>query len=200
MSQAVRFHASSLGNRQQGISLLMVLILLVVMSVLGIAVLRSSAMQERMTANLRDRNDAFQAAETGLRAAQNDVIGNSDAATYNDMWDGTKTFAKARTDARETCADNGVCDKSDPDRSKWETPPTDLDNWVDVTDGSKYRYTVEYLGTGKGSNVLGLCETSPAKDGYQCQRPMFRVTSYGRGKGVAQVVLQAMIVNRGNVN
>ena len=50
-------------QRQQGVSLLMVLILLVVMSILGVAVLRSSAMQERMSANLRDRNDALQAAE-----------------------------------------------------------------------------------------------------------------------------------------
>ena len=45
-------------QRQRGISLLVVLILLVVMSILGLAVLRSSAMQERMSANMVDRNEA----------------------------------------------------------------------------------------------------------------------------------------------
>ena len=44
---------------QQGISLLVVLVLLIVMSILGVAVLRSSAMQERMAGNLRDRSLAF---------------------------------------------------------------------------------------------------------------------------------------------
>ena len=56
--------------RQQGVSLLVVLILMVVMSVLGIAVLRSSAMQERMSANMYDRSLATQAAEAALVEAR----------------------------------------------------------------------------------------------------------------------------------
>src|SRR5690606_23098508 len=76
---------------QQGVSWLMVLTLLLVLSVLGTAILRSSGMQERMSANLRDRNDALQAAEVGLRAGQDVVRG-----TFDDMWDGGKTFATLR--------------------------------------------------------------------------------------------------------
>ena len=38
----------------QGFSLVVVLVLLVVLSILGIAVMRSSTMQERMSGNLRD--------------------------------------------------------------------------------------------------------------------------------------------------
>ena len=74
MSSVHKPHPSSLPRRQQGISLLVVLILLVVMSILGVAVLRSSAMQERMSANMVDRNEAMQAAETGLLVAQRTVI------------------------------------------------------------------------------------------------------------------------------
>ena len=63
---------------QRGITLLVVLILLLILSVLGIAILRSSAMQERMSANMRDRSLAFQGAETALRYAQDVVLaGNS---------------------------------------------------------------------------------------------------------------------------
>ena len=64
-----RFQSFSAMRRQQGISLLVVLLLLVVMSVLGVAVLRSSALQERMSANLRDRSLATQAVEAALDAA-----------------------------------------------------------------------------------------------------------------------------------
>ena len=60
MSKVLHPHVSL--RRQQGVSLLVVLILLLVMSLLGIAVLRSSAMQERMSANMVDRNEAVQAA------------------------------------------------------------------------------------------------------------------------------------------
>ena len=62
-------------KQQQGMSLLVVLILLVVMSILGVAVMRSSSMQERMAANLRDRRLATQAAEAALATAVTNLKG-----------------------------------------------------------------------------------------------------------------------------
>lgn len=181
---------------QQGISLLVVLILLLVMSVLGIAVLRSSAMQERMSANLRDRNDAMQAAETALIKAQNDVV----RGTFNDMWDGGKDFPTVR--GSMTCAAKGYCDRSDPTvAANWETAPSEPTNWthVDVNDSEspEYGYTVEYLGKAKGesSEVQGVCNTTSAPR-YLCERPIFRVSAYGRGRGVARVMLQANIISQ----
>ena len=43
-------HGVAGATRQRGVSLVIVLVLLIVMSVLGVAVLRSSALQERMGA------------------------------------------------------------------------------------------------------------------------------------------------------
>ena len=65
-------HRGNFAHRQgqTGVSLLVVLILLLVTSVLGIAVLRSSAMQERMSGNMYDRSLAMQAAEMGLNAGE----------------------------------------------------------------------------------------------------------------------------------
>ena len=179
-------------RQQQGISLLVVLLLLIVMSILGIAVLRSSSMQERMSANLRDRNDAFQAAESGLRDAQATVI----LGTLNAMWDGSSTFTALR--GSQTCAGNGLCDRSDPNvAANWETAPTTPTSWVTMTSGARYGYTVEFLGFAKGESaeVQGVCNTSSAPR-YLCQRPTFRITAYGRGKGLAQVVLQANILSQ----
>ncbi len=182
-------------RRQQGVSLLMVLILLIVMSILGVAVLRSSAMQERMSANLRDRNDALQAAEAGLRVAQQTII----AGTFNPMWNGSQTFAALRTTANVTCAGNGYCDRSLSGDTEKASVPTTPTSWAYVagTDGPSYGYIIEYLGAGKGEakDVQQVCNTTAAP-AYLCRRPMFRVTSYGRGRGVAQVVLQANVISQ----
>ncbi len=182
-------------RRQQGVSLLVVLILLLVMSILGIAVLRSSAMQERMSANMVDRNEAVQAAETGLLVAQRTVI----RGTFDEMWNGSKTFTALRTSSSTNCAANGYCDRSDPTNSAtWETAlPPATSAYTVMPNGARYAFTVEFLGNAKGesSEVRGVCSTSSAPR-YLCERPMFRVTSYGRGRGVAQVVLQSNIISQ----
>src|SRR5690606_8312266 len=129
---------------QQGVSLLVVLILLIVMSVLGIAVLRSSAMQERMSANMRDRSLAFQAAETALRYAQDEVL-NKAAAT----WD--KTFPKA--------GDAGTADGVCPGGSAaaWKSLPADKYDSARLSAAPEY--WIEYLGVGPG--YKGSCDTVP---------------------------------------
>lgn len=178
--------------RQQGISLLIVLILLVVMSVLGIAVLRSSALQERMAANVYDRSLAFQAAEAALRNIQNNILsaGAIDGFQYG------QTLAEMRTAGHLDCASDGFCNR-DPTAGTVEDPVW-LSASFTTADGKTlpYQYTMEYLGTGKGSTVQGLCETTEGRNSYQCQRPMVRVSVRGEGPGHAQVVLQANIVSR----
>lgn len=57
-------------HRQSGISLIVVLMLLLVMTLLGLAVLRSTLLEERMSSNMYDRSLAFQAAEGALRDAE----------------------------------------------------------------------------------------------------------------------------------
>ncbi len=75
---------------QRGIALVVVLILLVVMSLLAIVSLRSTLMEERMTANMMDRSLSFQAAEAALRegetaaaAAKSGTSPKGDAACTN---------------------------------------------------------------------------------------------------------------------
>lgn len=61
---------SSVVRRESGISLIVVLLLLLVMTLLGLAVLRSTLLEERMSANMYDRSLAFQVAEGALRDAE----------------------------------------------------------------------------------------------------------------------------------
>jgi len=54
-------------SRQSGTALITSLLLLLVLTVLGIIMMRTSVMQERMAGNTRDLNMALQGGEAGLR-------------------------------------------------------------------------------------------------------------------------------------
>ena len=55
---------------QHGVALVVSLVLLVVVTLLGLSGMRTTALQERMSANLYDRSLALQAAESALLAAE----------------------------------------------------------------------------------------------------------------------------------
>lgn len=71
-------------SSQSGMVLLVTLIMIGIMSVIAVSAIRGSSMQEAMAGNLHDRNLAFQAAEAGLRYAENDVLENGTGYTFDD--------------------------------------------------------------------------------------------------------------------
>jgi type IV pilus assembly protein PilX len=60
-------------RRQQGVALYVALIMLLLLTLLGLAALQVTAMQERMTGNYRTFNLAFNRAEQTLRQAEFDI-------------------------------------------------------------------------------------------------------------------------------
>lgn len=60
----------SLPGRQRGVALAVVLILLLIMTLLGLAAMRGTLMQERASASQYDRGLSFQAAEAALREGE----------------------------------------------------------------------------------------------------------------------------------
>ncbi len=57
-------------SRQHGATLIVALILLLILTVIGVAGMQDTTMQEKMVGNMRDRNLAFQAAEAALRGGE----------------------------------------------------------------------------------------------------------------------------------
>lgn len=57
-------------EKQGGAVLIVGLIMVLLMTIVGLAAIRGSGLQEIMAGNVRDRNVAFQAAEGGLSAAE----------------------------------------------------------------------------------------------------------------------------------
>lgn len=60
---------------QHGAALITALSILLILTVLGISAMSTSALQERMAGNARDQDVAFEAAETALRAAETYLAG-----------------------------------------------------------------------------------------------------------------------------
>jgi type IV pilus assembly protein PilX len=159
-------------------SLLVVLILLVVMSILGVAVMRSSSMQERMAANLRDRSLATQAAEAALAAGQTALNG---VAKF-------RTTAPTATD----CTSLGVCPSfTSTAAATWQTGPTvGGANGVPQTTTD---YWIEYLGENQTAMEVG--GVIPASETVTLG-PMFRITARSRAVGRAAVTLQTDVIYR----
>lgn len=57
-------------KRQQGVALITTLFMLLLMIIIGMAGMRTSTLEERMSANLRDRSIAFQSAESAMTEAE----------------------------------------------------------------------------------------------------------------------------------
>ena len=156
-------------RQQHGISLLVVLVLLVVMSVLGVAVLRSSTLQERMSANLRDRSLATQAVEAALGAAQQVLA----------PW-------QTKIPDISDCSTHGVCPSYTTEAAApWQPGPT--------VGGVATQYWIEYLGENQSAMETGgvIPGSSTTNTG-----PLFRITARSNSVGRALVILQSDVLYR----
>jgi len=71
-------------NRQQGVALVVALVLLVLVTLVGLAAIRGTTSQQRMTSNFYDRETAFQGAEAALRSGEAIIAANPAAAFIRD--------------------------------------------------------------------------------------------------------------------
>lgn len=63
-------------HKQKGVALVITLMVLVIVSLLSMSSIRTTTLQERMSANVLDREITFQTAESILRIAENAVANN----------------------------------------------------------------------------------------------------------------------------
>lgn len=90
-------HARSPGqSRQQGVVLVVALILLLILTLLGLASVQSTSLQEKMAGNQRQHQLAFEAAEAALRQGENSLAG---LATLPSFDGSTKGYYPNSTDS-----------------------------------------------------------------------------------------------------
>jgi len=164
--------------RQSGVSLIVVLLLLLVMTLLGLAVVRGTLMQERMSGNLLDRSVNFQAAESALRE------GEALAAAQTVVPTGNGCSA-------------GVCGQPVATQTeRWRDPS--FNGWIDAStasrsaSASRTRFYIEYMGT---SEAWFECNSDEKYTGQPiCVRPMYRVVARSEAAGRASVILQSSYI------
>ena len=172
-------------RKQSGIALVVVLLLLLVITVLGLAAMRGTIMQERMSGNTNARAIAFQAAEAVLREAE--------------------AYAQGALVIPASGCSNGVCAQPPvTGAAPWEDPAF----WT--TSGAGYRvaniettlgrddllarYVIEDMGLGMG--VLDDCPSdidmsAPSCGGGGTDAKNYRITAYARLENGAEVTLQS---------
>src|SRR5258706_1198268 len=64
-------------RRQRGATLIIALVMLLLVTLVGIAMVRASTMDEKMAGNFRDRDQAFQAGEAAVRTCLAQVEGGT---------------------------------------------------------------------------------------------------------------------------
>jgi type IV pilus assembly protein PilX len=181
-------HRIPASNRQQGASLVIALMFLIVLTILGLVSVRSSTLHERMAGNDRDRALAFEAAEAALRDAEVDILINLTTASPFDA----------------ACTD-GLCVPSTVATPQWRAVAWDNassrvygtesgagDYPVDVA--LPPRYIVELLpdlppGAGNSMNANARSSTSGGT--------AYRITARGWGRrDTTQVMLQSVYVKQ----
>ena len=160
--------------------MVVVLVLLIAVSLLGVAVMRSAAMQERMSANLRDRSVAFESAESVLHHDRTVVMASG---------------AWAQTPPTEDdCEDSGVCPNGST--PSWQSAPDTA--YDDDRLPAAPEYWVEYLGQDVANKVDddAQCKSEEERNNpsLDCRTLSYRVTVRSRAEGRADVLIQANIV------
>lgn len=165
-------------SHQRGAALIVVLILLLMMTLLGLASLRGTILEERMSANMYDRSLAFQAAEAALRQAEADLLKPGIRATV--------------PTAANTCNAAGLCSTPDPDGAYVErVDRLAFAGWIDGTKvsdlGGTPEYFVEYMGEAPS---WALCDRQVPRE-PTCMRPRYRISARSQQDDRAKVVLQS---------
>lgn len=197
---------------QRGASLVIVLILLLVMTLLGLAVLRGTLLEERMSANMYDRSLAFQQAESALREAEDKV-----RTTVLANGQGWVIGVKCGDDpARTGAIDDSKCavpTTAYAGGSACAAGALTSDCWFNAVDqlGTANRsagapqYYIQYMGLRDTHDELGLGSSAGSTQyggggGGMVQEAMYRIFarshSPAAGSDRAVVVLQANVVAR----
>lgn len=153
--------------KQRGVALVVSLVFMLLLTLIGISAMQTTILNGKMAGNARDLNQAFQAAESALRAGETQV---ESAASLNGFMD-----------------IDGVYDllESEPN---YETTTTWEDDAVSIPYGGDLKYVsaapryfiklqaVQDGGSTTSGNIYGYGKGAPGQTGY-----IFKITAKGTG-------------------
>lgn len=182
--------------RQGGFVLVTALMFLIVLTVLGLSIMSTNTLEERMSGYFRDRQLAFESAEAALREAERDLLYGTR------MISGSMGFVAG-------CSDDGLCLPETDGTPIWiDLATANNPGWMlgqDAVKTTKYgtfsnpaaapltnvarqpRYIIEVI------SVVSPSSSQKIGFGPQASSNVYRVTAVGFGRRVAtRVMLQAL--------
>lgn len=177
-------------HQQQGVVLVIALVLLLTLTLVAVGSMSTSNLEQKMSANMRDRQVAFQAAEAALRRGERELLQD----TYIETWFNTSCTGTSPDGRGGLC----LCTKTNcpataywTNNSIWSGSPTP--NTFRAYDSDQLgtqpaKYIIEYRGRvcGYGEILDGSCNESTSN------QIMYRITAIGYGQSTgAKVMLQS---------
>lgn len=162
-------------HRQTGMALITGLIFMVVLTLLAIAAMRTTTLEELMARNARDRDLAFQAAEAALRAGEEELTGAVPPAL-------------AVGTARTPRITNGSLTDYWISTHPWGTQS--VASWQPAGTNAPPRFVIELMSTGAAAGGGGL-GFAPLTD-----QGVYRVTARGIGSSANTIVILQAIYQR----
>jgi type IV pilus assembly protein PilX len=177
---------------QHGISLVIVMIFLVILSVLGISAMQGSTLSSRIARNEADRNLAFQAAEAALRDGELDARNlKVDISECTAGAIGCRAVLVEPGAFNATCADGLCCSVT-----LCGTMVSTLPVWTDAAKWGTTGASVSY-GLYTGATALPIVSRQPRyllEVFETADDPVYRVTAVGFGANEStQVMLQSTV-------
>ena len=176
-------------RQERGVALIISMILLVLITMVGLASLRSVVLEEKMTANFYDRSLAFQAAEAGLRAGE--AVTVAQASTTPPHAQGLAlAIPTSNTQCSSSCS-GGICSPAGTHcEGRWNI--AGFTGWTTATSvtlntqaGAAPQYFVEFLG-----NTFP-CDSNQPTSNMTCAR--YRITARSQaGADRSEVILQSV--------
>ncbi|MGI0119479.1 pilus assembly PilX family protein [Zooshikella sp. RANM57] len=177
-------HMRKAYNKQQGIVLVISLVILLLLSIVGINAMMTTSLDEKMSANLKDHNTAFQAAEAALREGEETVDALVTLSVFNNDGDeGMYSLAAAKDSPWKTI------DWSTS--SKLRTLSTTMAGLADQP-----KYIIEHF-TSVTSEEEELNLMNVGESTGSGATEVFRITARGVGTSAgSQVILQTTFAKR----
>ncbi|MDP4549010.1 MULTISPECIES: pilus assembly PilX family protein [unclassified Marinobacter] len=185
-------------RRQQGMALVVSLVLLIAVTLVGLAGMRGTILQERMAGGAYDRETGFQAAEAAL------IMGARDFTSNRQTWEALIAANSASLDCSDkSCASNPSGQIAN---NLWQSIPngTGQTEFTAIDSASPPQFVVQLLGncssTGVGTGYTGTTdqnEGGPGGTQLTNQGTCYRITARALDPTAAinaeraQVVLQA---------
>lgn len=186
-------------NRQQGVALVVALVLLVIVTLVGLAAIRGTSLQEKMAGNTFDRAQTFQIAEGAIDLAARTIL--PPAATPSPVSYNSPGVTDCSAGA---CADNPATDTATTypwvqiQSSSAVAGTSDTSQLVSMY-GNSSSYLIQYMGqcttTGGGSFQFTNDQNNQGGGGsLQTSSQCYRITarSGASSSDRSQIVLQAI--------